>query len=117
MLGAHALQLLQAAYHLRHRRIREAGLPVGDADFAQIDIALGVERDPVGREEFAAIEPGPVLAAEPADLLSLRIHNREARPDVSVLPVHRHAGAELADDEARLSAPAAAQGTGPVQVV
>src|SRR4051794_30066593 len=41
------LQLLQAARHAdlgRHWRIRKAGLPVGDADFAEIDVTLRIDR-------------------------------------------------------------------------
>ena len=38
-------------------------------------------------------------------------------PRFGYLQVHRHAGAELADDEVRLLAAAAAQRAGPVQVV
>jgi hypothetical protein len=36
-------QLLRAARHRHlwwHRRVRKAGLPVGDADFADIDVAF-----------------------------------------------------------------------------
>src|SRR5437762_13725122 len=97
-------QLLDAAHDRWHRRIGKAGLPVGDADFADIDVALGVEREPVRREELADLEPRPILAAESPDLPTLRIHDGEARADIPVLPVHRHAGAKFADDEVRLLA-------------
>src|SRR6266567_3216795 len=107
-------QLLDAAHDRRHRRVGKAGLPVGDADFADVNVALGVEREAVRREEFADIETRPVLAAEPPDLLALRIHDGEARADIVVVPVHRHAGAKLADDEVRLLAAAATQRAGPM---
>src|SRR5258708_6576125 len=107
--SSHLFQLLDAAHDRRHRRIGKAGLPVGDADFADVNIALGVEREAVRREELADIEPGPILAAEPPDLLALRVHEGEARADIPVVPVHRHAGAKLADDEVRLLAAAATQ--------
>src|ERR1700686_2537119 len=67
------LQLLQAANDRRHRRIRKAGLPVGDADFAEIDVALRIQRDAVRCEEFAGLEARTILAAEPRDALSLGV--------------------------------------------
>src|ERR1700730_14072468 len=67
------LQLLQAANDRRHRRIRKAGLPVGDADFAEIDVAPRIQRDAVRCEEFAALEARTILAAQPRDALSLGV--------------------------------------------
>ena len=78
------LQLLQAAHHLRHRRVGKAGLPVRDADLAEIDVALRVERDAVRREEFADLKSRAVLAAEPRDPLALRVHDGQARPEIRV---------------------------------
>src|SRR5262249_48632226 len=54
------LQFLQTPFHpyLRgHLGVRKTRLPVGDADFADIDVALGIHRDAVRREEFAGLEP------------------------------------------------------------
>ena len=55
----------------RHRGIRKAGLPVGVADLADVDVAARIERDAVRRDEFAGLEAGPVLAAQPRDALPL----------------------------------------------
>src|ERR1700682_3168038 len=66
----HPFPLLQAANHRRHRRIRETRVPVGDANFTDIDVAFRVQRDAVRREEFAGLEAGAVFAAEPRDALS-----------------------------------------------
>src|SRR6266705_588184 len=70
------LQLLQTARHAdfrRHLGVRKAGLPVGDADLAEIDVAFGIQRNAVGGEEFAGLDPRAVLAAEPGDALALGI--------------------------------------------
>src|SRR5216684_4430691 len=66
-------QLLQAAHHRRYRRIRKTGLPVGNADFADIDVAFGIERDAVRREELAGLEAGAVFAAEPCDAFAFGV--------------------------------------------
>src|ERR1700710_2846176 len=79
------LKLLQAARHryLRwHRRIRKTGFPVGDADFADIDVATRVQRDAVRRQEFSGLDAGAVLAAKPRDAFSLSVHDAEARPEI-----------------------------------
>src|SRR5450759_1012722 len=118
--GLDLLQLLQTAGyadHRGHRRIRKTGLPVGDADLADIDVALGIQRDAVRREEFAALEAGTVLAAELRDALSLGIDDAQARTEIRHLAVDRHARAELADDEIGRLAAAAMQRAGPVQVI
>src|SRR6185295_5292001 len=116
-----SLQLLQAArrrYFRWHRRIRKTGLPVGDADFADIDVAARVQRDAVRRQEFSGLEAGTVLAAEPRDALALGVDDGQARPEIWHLPIDRHAGAELADNEVRVVRPAAAtQRAGPVQII
>src|ERR1700682_4907194 len=87
------LQLLQAANHRRHWRIRKAGLPVGDADFADIDGALRIQRDAVRREKFAGLKAGTILAAEPRDALSFGIDDAQARSQIRRFQVDRHAGA------------------------
>src|SRR5215213_10707471 len=115
--AADPFQLLQTAHDRRHRRIGEAGLPVRDADFAQVNVALRVERDPVRREELADVESRPTLAAEPRDALALRVHNGQARTEIGRMQIDRHAGAEFADDEIRLLAAAAAQRAGTMKVV
>src|ERR1044072_5959935 len=118
--GSKPLQFLHATRRCPfrgHRRVGKAGLPVGDADLADVDIALRIQRDAVRREEFAAFQSGTVLTAEPRDALALSVHDREARPEVGHLAIDRHAGAEFADDKIRvLAATAAAQRAGPVQI-
>src|SRR3984885_16110737 len=84
-----ALQLLQAANHRGHRRIRKAGLPVGDADFADIDVAFGIERDAMRRQELAGLEAGTVFAAEPRDALALEVDEGQARAQIGHLAVDR----------------------------
>src|SRR6266481_7038480 len=111
------LQLLQAANDRRHRRIRKAGLPVGDADLAEIDVALRIQRNAVRCEEFAGLEAGTILAAEPRDALSPGVDNGQAGAQIWRLQVDRHARTQLADDEIRLPAAAAMQRAGPVQII
>src|SRR6202163_401880 len=111
------LQLLQAANDRRHRRIRKAGLPVGDADFAEIDVALRIQRDAVRCEEFAGLEARTILAAEPRDALSLGVDDGQAGAQIWRLQVDRHARTQLADNEIRLPAAAAMQRAGPVQII
>src|SRR6478735_9667262 len=96
------LQLLQTsarAHFRRHRRIRKAGLPVGDADLADIDIAFGIQRDAVRCEEFADLYARTVLAAEPRDAVSPGVDDGQPRTEIGSLQVDRHARAELADDK------------------
>src|ERR1700704_4667047 len=88
------LQLLQAANDRRHRGIRKAGLPVGDADFAEIDVALRIQRDAVRRQEFAGLQPWTVFAAEPRDALAFGVDDGQARAQIRRLQIDRHAGAE-----------------------
>src|SRR6266852_9709773 len=95
------LQLLQAANDRRHRRIRKAGLPVGDADFAEIDVVLRIQRDAVWCEEFAGLEARTILAAEPCDALSLGVDDGQAGAQIWRLQVDRHARTKLADNEVR----------------
>src|SRR5450755_1176269 len=111
------LQLLQAAYDRRHRRIRKTGLPVGDADFAEIDVALRIQCDAVRCKEFAGLKAGTILAAEPCNALSLGIDDGQARAQIWRLQVDRHARTQLADNEIRLPAAAAMQRAGPMQII
>src|SRR4029077_16316516 len=74
-VSRHAFELLQAAHHLRHRSLGKARLPVGDADLAEIDVALRIERNAVRREELADVESGTVLAAEPRDAFAFRVRD------------------------------------------
>src|SRR3954469_7869655 len=115
---SHLLQLLETAHDGGHRRVGKARLPVGDADLADVDVACGVERETVRGEEFADRKTGAILAAEARNFLSLSIHDGQARPDILVFEVDRHAGTELADDEVRFADPAAAaQRAGTMQII
>src|SRR5215472_17962165 len=101
----------------RHLLVRKAGPPVGNADFANINVAFGVERDAMRSEELSTFNPGPLLAAKPRDARSFVIDDGQARTEIGHLAVDRHARAEFADDEIRMLAAAAQKRAGPVQVV
>src|SRR5258708_39876689 len=110
-------QLLQAAHHLRHRRVRKTRAPVGDADFADIDVALRIQREAVRREEFAGLDARAVLAAKPRDPLALGVNDGQARTQTRHLAIDRHARAGLANDKIPLLAAAAMQRTGAMQMI
>src|ERR1700687_3198272 len=110
-------QFLQTANHRRHWRIRKAGLPVGDADFADIDVALGIQRDAVRCEELAGLEAWTVFAAAPRDALSLVIDDAQARTEIRHLTIDRQGGPELANDKIRRLAAAAMQRARAVQII
>src|SRR5438552_453902 len=101
----------------RHRRVRKTRFPVGDADLADIDVAFGIERQPVRRQEFAGLKPRAMLAAEPCDAVALGIDDGQARAEIGHFQIDGHAGTEFADDEIRMLAAAAMQRAGPVQIV
>src|SRR4029077_2364036 len=69
------------------------------------------------RQELAGLLAGPVLATQPRDGLALLVDDGEPRADVGVLAVDRHAGPELADDEAGTLASAAVERARSVHVV
>src|SRR6185295_12871177 len=85
--------------------------------FADIDVTLRIHRDAVRREKFAGLQPRAVLAAEPGDAVTLGVDDREPWAEIGHLAIDRQAGTELADNEIRLLAAAAAQRAGPVQIV
>src|SRR5882757_4862527 len=120
MASLNLLQLLQAArdaHFRRHRHVRKAGLPVGDADFAEIDVAPGIDRDAVRREEFSGLDARTVLATETRDAVALGVDDGEPWPEVGRLSIHVHPGTEFADDETCLLAATAAQRAGAMQVI
>src|SRR5580704_15561441 len=82
-------QLLQAADHGRHRYIRKAALPVGDADLADIDVALRIQRNAVRREELADLKARTILATEPRDTLALGVDDGQARTQIRRLAIDR----------------------------
>src|ERR1700704_3500678 len=99
MASLNLLQLLQAArdaHFRRHRGVRKAGLPVGDADLAKINVAPGIHRDAVRREKFAGLNAWAVLAAEPGDAITLGVDDGKPRAEIGRSPVHVHARTEFA---------------------
>src|SRR5689334_10728249 len=91
--------------------------PVGVAHLANIDVPARIDGEPVRRQEFAGFLTGTVLTAKACDGLALLVDDGEPRADVGVLAVDRHAGPELADDEAGILAAAAVERARPVHVV
>src|SRR5689334_14121472 len=80
----HPLQLLQAprrAHHGRQLLVGEAGRPIGDADFADIDVAPRIQREAVRRQELAGRNARTRFAAEPSEALALRVDDGEPRPE------------------------------------
>src|SRR6185503_8364155 len=111
------LELLQRTHALRDRRVRERGREIGVAHLAHVDVAAGVDRDAMRRDEFPRLQSGPGLAAEPRDGGALAVHDRQTRADIGHIAVHFHAGPQFPDDELqRLLASAAVQAAGPVHV-
>src|SRR6266436_9011436 len=62
--SAHLHQLLQAPQPGRDRLAlgADAAAPIGEADFADIDVAARIDREPVRRDELAGLEPGMRVA-------------------------------------------------------
>ena len=96
--------------------VRKQPRILGVAHFADVDVAARIDREAVRRDEFPGLESRSRLASEPRDELALAIHDRQAGPDVRVVPVHRRRRTELADDESGLAAAAAVEAAGPVHV-
>src|SRR5581483_4450426 len=107
-----ALELLQTAHHRWHRRVRKARLPVGHADFADIDVTPGIQCEAMRRQELSGREPGTVLAPEPRDTRAPAVQNGQARSEIGNPAIDRHARAEFADDEIGMPAAAAMQREG-----
>src|SRR5262249_11587433 len=114
----HLLELLQRAQELRPWLAGMGVAPVGVAHIAHIDVAAAVAGKPVRRQETARLLAGTLFAAETGDHRALLVDNAEAWPEVGMLGVHRHARPQLADDEVRILAAAAAiESARPVHVV
>src|SRR5581483_2177323 len=112
-----ALELLQTAHHRWHWRVRKARLPVGHADFADIDVTPGIQREAMRRQELSGREPGTVLAPEPRDTRALAVQNGEAGAEIGNPAIDRHARAEFADNEIGMTAAAAMQRAGTMQII
>src|SRR3954470_19733939 len=95
-------QLLQAAQAGRDRLApgAHATAPIGEGDFADIDVAAAVDREPVRRDELAGSEPG-MLMAQPRQQFALVGVDADPRPATGHVDIDRHVGADLADIEAR----------------
>src|SRR5262249_18758101 len=74
-------ELLQAAHAGRGRLLPVPIAPVGERDFADVDVAARVDGEPVGGCELAQLEPGGPVA-EPRQHLALAAVDADARPDV-----------------------------------
>src|SRR3954453_23067003 len=100
--SAHLHQLLQAAQAGRDLLAlgANAAAPIGERDFADIDVAAAVDREPVRRDELAGGEPG-MLMAQPRQQFALVGVDADPRPATGHVDIDRHLGTNLADVEAR----------------
>src|SRR5690349_4224835 len=95
-------ELLQAAEAGRDRLApgADAAAPIGEGDFADIDVAAGIDGEAVRRDELAGGEPG-MLMAEPRQEFALLGVDADPRPATGHVYVDGHVGADLADIKAR----------------
>src|SRR4030095_5683196 len=93
-------ELLQAA---QPGGDRTPAAPVGERDLAHVDVAARVDRETVGRDELAQLEPGRAIP-QPGEELALAAVDAHARPDVGHVVVDRHARPDLPHVEAALGA-------------
>src|SRR6266567_7555465 len=100
--SAHLHQLLQAPEAGRDLLAfgADAAAPIGEADFADVDVAARIDGEPVRRDELAGFEPG-MGVAEPGQQFALMGVDADPRPAIRDVDVDRHVGADLADIEAR----------------
>src|SRR5262245_7889144 len=113
-LLTHPFELLQRTDRLGLRRVREAGFPVRVGDLADVNVTLGIERQPVRGQELAGLESRPILATQTRQQFALRINDRQARTQVGRLQVDGHAWAQLTDHEGRRLAAAAVEPARPM---
>src|SRR5213594_1317855 len=116
MVSAYLDELLQASQPGRVGLALVAIAPVGERHFADVDVAMRVDGQPVRRHELARLEPGRALA-QPRQHLALVTVDADPRPDVGHVVVDAHAAADLADVEAALRAGLHEQARGTVHVV
>src|SRR5256885_7222276 len=74
-------QLLQAAQAGRDLLAlgANAAAPIGERDFANIDVAAAVDREPMRRDELAGGEPG-MLMAQPRQQFAFLCVDADPRP-------------------------------------
>src|SRR5438093_13100821 len=90
MASAHLDELLQASQPGRVGLALVAIAPVGERHFADVDVAMRVDGQPVRRHELARLEPGRALA-QSRQHLPLLTADADPRPDVGRLAVDPHA--------------------------
>src|SRR5258707_14012054 len=80
-MSAHLHQLLQTAQAGRDLFAlgADAAAPIGEADFADIDVAAAIDGEPVRRDELAGGEPG-MLMAQPRQQFALVGVDADPRP-------------------------------------
>src|SRR6266700_2612282 len=100
--SAHLHQLLQAPEAGRYllAPCADAAAPIGEADFADVDVAARIDGEPVRRDELAGLEPG-MGVTEPGQEFALMGVDADPGPAIRDVDVARHIGADLADIEAR----------------
>src|SRR3984957_2157017 len=78
-----------------------AAAPIGEADLADIDVAAGIHRDAVRRDELAGVEPG-MEVAEPGQQFAHMAVDADPGPAIRPLDIDRHVRPDLADIEPRM---------------
>src|ERR1700730_3955706 len=96
-------ELLQAAQPERHRLALVSIAPIGERDFAHIDVAARIDGEPVRGKQLASLEPGrPVTQSR--QHLALVTVDADPRPDVRHVEVDPQAAADLPAIEAGMRA-------------
>src|SRR5581483_7365364 len=100
------------------RRCRPLGKarPGAARQFADIDVSLGVDGDPVRRDELPGIDSG-VRQAEPRQHLAVMRMDADPRPDIGPVAVDFALRPAFADIAQRIAAGFHPHAVGPVQVV
>ena len=73
--------------------------PVGKAHFADVNIAVPVERHTMRRDEFTGHIARAILSTQSRDHRAVFIDNADAWADIGMDAVHARSRAEFADDE------------------
>src|SRR5438874_10491333 len=93
----------------------DAAAPIGEGDFADIDVAARIHREPVRRDELPRIESG-MRMPEPAQQLTVVAVDADPRPAIRQIDVDRHVGPDLADIKSAVLARLHVQPRRPVHV-
>src|SRR5260370_31133311 len=92
----HLDQFLQAA-EVRRQLLAlgaDAAAPIGERDFADIDIAARVDGQPVRRDELTGVEPGMGMT-EPRPELALARITADPRAAIPHVQIDRHYGPDI----------------------